>query len=143
MIAEEIRSRLENGVPSGYVNLSSFDRTDGETEGSYYIHGEKKNFENATDFLAKALSDLAADMEYGEDCLIDLEIHPCERAWPMPRYVKPGELLCFPPLEILGFNPPEKIERTYFVKPKFSAVEECFLCETDDEYVFLYWYTTG
>ncbi|HHY6929709.1 TPA: hypothetical protein ACV4T7_007027 [Burkholderia ambifaria] len=143
MVAEEIISRFENCAPSGCVNLLFFDRTDGETEGSYYIHGQKKDFENDTEFLVKSLRDLAVDIEWGEAPLIDLEIHPCERALRMPRYVKPGEFLCFPSLEILGFIPPVKIEITYFVEPKFTGVEECFLCETDDEYVLLYWYTTG
>jgi hypothetical protein len=143
MIAEEIRARLKNGVPSGRISLLFFDRTRGETEGNYYIHGAKKNFESDTEFLAKTLSDLAAHMGCGEDALSDLEIHLWEHAGRMPRYVKPGEFLCFPSLKILGFNPPERIERKYFVEPKFSGTEECFHCETDEEYVLLYWHTTG
>jgi hypothetical protein len=144
MIAEEVRAQLKNGVPSGHLSVLFFDRTMGETEGNYYICGEKKNFESNTQFLAKALNELAGDLGCGEGAFVNLEINFWELAARMPRYVKPGEFLCFPPIEILGFIPPEGVERKYFVEPNFfDGTEECFFCETNDEYILLYWYTTG
>lgn len=128
------------------VKLHYYDRTLGETEENYFILGDRDQFGSIFEFAAAALMAIAERLELSLEEFSELEVHSCEPESWMHRYnsiIQPGSMLCFPSIEILGFEPPSKIHRKLFLAPHLSSTEECYVGQSQRCYVFLYWATTG
>lgn len=146
MLASEILSHLATISGPSSVRLYYFNRTRGETEENYVALGGRAGFQSITSFTAAALRALAEHKGCTENDLSELEAESCEPASWMHHYdatLLPGAALCFPPVSVLGFEPPAELQRRLYLVPHLSGTEESFVCQSAQHYVLLYWHTTG
>lgn len=142
-IHQHLAGWMEKSLP---VQVHYFDRTRGETEENYLVLGDRDVFSSHIEFAAVALLAMAQRMGLTAADYCDMKVFSCEpESWMLRRggTLKPGSLQCFPPAEILGFQPPEGLQPKLQLVPRLSANEECLVCECDAAYVLLYWHTTG
>lgn len=144
MLASDVLALLASGQPLPRVEVRYIDLTRGETTENFYISGGRENFCSIKEFVAAAL---AALLEHMDRDLTDFEIESCPAepwmAISYDPYILPGSFLCFPAENILGFHPPTGMARRYWIGLNLSGADEGFICETNEEYVLLYWHTTG
>jgi len=147
MLAAEITSHLQRWrADTPPVRLYYFDRFRGETEENYFILGDTSLFDSIADFTAAGLMAMAQRGGLSPQDFADLEVESCEPEPWMHNYdatARPGSMLCFPSIEVLGFEPPPRLQRKLYLVPHFSATEESFVCQSKEFYVLLYWHTTG
>ena len=153
MYAEQIRRYLDayDGKPPR-VRLTYVDLTIGETSGVYFAEGPRGLFPSIYEFAAEALISIEHHMTgeetatYPQSAWSELEAFSCDALPWMNFYnqiVRPGEMLCFPTEQVLGFKPPVNLERKLYLTPHFSGTEECIATQNIDVYALLYWHTTG
>ncbi|MBW8720509.1 MAG: hypothetical protein JF626_00920 [Polaromonas sp.] len=146
MLASEILNHLATIPDVNSVSVHYVNRTRGETEENYAILGNYAEFQSIASFAATALRALAEHMGCTENDLSGLEVESCEPASWMHHYnatLLPGAALCFPPVSVLGFEPPAELQRRLYLVPHLSGMEESFVCQSAKHYVLLYWHTTG
>jgi hypothetical protein len=128
------------------VQFHYFDRSRGETEENYFILGSVRQFSSILEFTAAALMTWAKRDGLAIHDFAELEIESCDPAPWLHYYdatARPGYMLCFPPVELLGFEPPPHLQRKLYLVPHLSGTEETFVCQSNDFYALLYWHTTG
>lgn len=128
------------------VQLHYFDRSRGETEENYFVLGSTRQFSSILEFTAAAFMAWAQRDGLAIHDFAELEVESCERELWMHYYdatARPGSMLCFPSVEVLGFEPPPQLQRKLYLVPHFSGTEESYVCQSDDFYALLYWHTTG
>lgn len=113
---------------------------------SFFVRGYREKFLDLTEFVASALRSVAQelgieDTEIRSPLVTPLSAQPWQVAYDFT--VKPGSMLCFPPADALGFEPPSDLQKRFFLQPNLMVEEECFVCDTQNEFVLLYWHTTG
>ena len=143
MTLDRVREHLAGSHDLSTVQISTVDHTRGETTESFFVLGSKKEFGDIYEFSATALQALATQRE---ESLQELEFDEwASEPWmhALDPTLNPGSALCFPPASVLGFEPPQNLQRRFHVAPNWSPVEEGYICEGSHEYVLLYWYTTG
>lgn len=113
---------------------------------SFFVHGYRDKFSDLTEFVASSLRPIARELddenaEIRSLSVIPLTAEPWQVAYDFT--LTPENMLCFPTAEVLGFEPPRDLQKRFFLQPNLMAEEECFVCENCNEFVLLYWYTTG
>jgi hypothetical protein len=141
MSLDRIRQHFAQ-LPAVPLEIARTDLTRGETEESFIVRGEKNNYSDVYEFAAAALSALSS---YRDESLQELEVEEYAKPWmhALDPTLRPGDRLCLPVSSVLGFDPPRNLKQRLVVAPNWSPVEECLVCEGDEDYVLLYWYTTG
>lgn len=147
MLAAEVISHLQRwDADAPPVRLYYFDRSRGETEENYFIIGDRSQFDSISEFTAAGLMAMAQRDGLSPQDFADLEVDLCEPEPWMHHYdttARPGSMLCFSSIEVLGFEPPPQLQRKLYLVPHLSGTEEALICQSKEHYVLLYWHTTS
>jgi hypothetical protein len=141
----DILQRLDRDTVAN-VKLHYIDRTHGETEESYVVFSRLDGTVGDEDFAATALLAIAIHMGCEEADLQELEVVTwTEAQWDRAQLstIRPGQLNCYPPIELIDFEVPNNVRPKYFIEPNFGGLEECFLCSSSAGPLLLYWHSTG
>lgn len=145
MKAIEVLDRLRSATPLPQVLLAA-GKSRGPEAYSFYVAGEKSSFSSIAEFVAAALSSMVEELSHEMVDLEGLEVLELKHeAWQIAHdyVIRPGSMLCFPIVERLGLEPPQNLQKRFFLQPKLIETEECVVCEAEDQFVLLYWQTAG
>jgi hypothetical protein len=145
MNAIEVLDRLRSDASLPQVFLAA-GTNPGPESYSFFVSGEQSRFSSISEFVAAALSSIAAELSHEVADLEGLEVIELKHeAWQIAYdyTIRPGSMLCFPTVEKLGFEPPQNLQKRFSLQPNLIDIEECMVCEAKGQFVLLYWQTAG